>query len=104
MFRRALGPQASRILARTSSSARCYTNYEHVKYPVDTQALACILGYFFVMWVLMARMGSLFSWRSEYKRDYLRVWRRKLGKGYKWSDEWGPKMDTVWKNVPDRVE
>ncbi|RNF26676.1 uncharacterized protein Tco025E_01074 [Trypanosoma conorhini] len=104
MLRRAVGPQASRILARTSSSVRCFTNYDHMKYPVDRQAFFCVLGYFLVMWMIMARTGSLFTKRSEYKREYFRVWVRKLGTGYQWSDAWGPQMDTVWKNVPDRVE
>ncbi|KEG09195.1 hypothetical protein DQ04_05631000 [Trypanosoma grayi] len=104
MLRRAVGPQASRALAKTSSTARCYTNFDHIKYPYHTQGVCCVLGYFLVMWVIFARMGSLFSMRASYKHDYLSVWHRKLGTGYQWADAWGPQMDTMWRNVPDRVE
>ncbi|KAH9581964.1 hypothetical protein LSM04_001698 [Trypanosoma melophagium] len=104
MFRRVLGPDVSRVVAKTSVSARRYTNYDHMKYPMDVQAVAAVLGYFLVMWLVFARIGSLYTRFSEYKTDYLRVWRRKLGTGYQWSDAWGPQMETLYRNVPDRVE
>ncbi|ORC93005.1 uncharacterized protein TM35_000023310 [Trypanosoma theileri] len=104
MFRRVIGPEASRALAKTTSSVRRYTNYDHMKYPMDVQAVACVFGYILVMWFVFARIGSLYTNFSSYKTDYLRVWRRKLGTGYQWADAWGPQMETLYRNVPDRVE
>lgn len=105
MFRRAIGPQTTRALLKFQGGiTRCYTNYDHIKYPVDRQAYAAIFLYFIGIWFLFARMGSLFSVRSQFKEDYLRVWRRKLGTGYQWADAWGPQIDNFWKNVPDSVE
>lgn len=104
MLRRALGSNTGRQLAGLSKNVRCYTNYEHFKYPAWTNASLCVVGYFLVMWFVFVRIGSKYTTRSEYKNDYLRVWRRKLGTGYQWADAWGPQMDTVFKNLPDRVE
>nr|CCC93761.1 conserved hypothetical protein [Trypanosoma congolense IL3000] len=103
MFRRVAGAETSRAVAKLGVSSRRYTNYDHVHYPVDTKAVLCVLGYFCTLWVVFARIGSLFSYRANYKEDYLRVWRRKLGTGYQWADAWGPQMDTFFRNVPDRA-
>lgn len=104
MFRRALGSNACARLSMLAKSSRNYTNYDHHKYPVYNTAVISIVGYFLAVWILFARLGSLLSYRSEYKKDYLRIWRRKLGTGYEWSDAWGPQMDTVFKNLPEAVE
>ncbi|EAN78034.1 uncharacterized protein TEOVI_000878400 [Trypanosoma equiperdum] len=103
MLRRVAGTELSRTVARLSVPSRRYTNYDHLHYATDTKAVLCILGYFVALWFVMLRIGSLFSCRAKYKDDYLRVWRRKLGTGYQWSDAWGPQIDTFFRNVPDRA-
>ncbi|KAG8347641.1 hypothetical protein TRVL_01533 [Trypanosoma vivax] len=104
MFRRLVGSGASGAVSTLRVTARRYTNYDHFHYPADTKAVACVLGYFLVLWFIFMRVGSLFTMRSEYKKDLLRVWGRKLGTGYQWSDAWGPQIDTFFRNVPDSVE
>lgn len=102
MLRRALGTNLGRQVAAVSK--RAYTDYHHIQYPVWKGAVLSIVGYFAVMWVIFFRMGTAITARSEYKNDYLRVWRRKLGTGYQWADAWGPEMDTIFKNLPEEVE
>ncbi|KAG5464000.1 hypothetical protein LSCM1_00179 [Leishmania martiniquensis] len=106
MFRRALGASAGRSLFSTSAavSRRSYTELTHMKFPVYYGAVGAVVGYFVVMWVVFLRMGSKSTARSEFKDDYLRVWRRKLGTGYQWADAWGPQMDTIFKELPEEVE
>ena len=105
MLRRAIGVSCQKHLvsAPTQTSVRRYIDYHHHSYPVWGEAIFCILGYFLFCWVMFMRSSSVYTKRSEYKADYLRIWRRKLGKGYKWSDEWGPEKKTVFKNLPDRA-
>lgn len=106
MFRRALGVSAGRRLSSmaTTSASRQYTELSHMKYPVHTNAVCMVVGYLLVMWMIFVATGSRMSIRSAYKDDYLRVWRRKLGTGYQWSDAWGPQKDTIFKNLPEEVE
>ncbi|KPA80105.1 putative mitochondrial hypothetical protein [Leptomonas pyrrhocoris] len=106
MFRRALGTTAtcSATSAAASVSRRSYTELSHMKYPVYYNAVGCVAGYFAVMWVVFCHMGAQESSRGQYKHDYLRVWRRKLGTGYQWADAWGPQMDTLFKDLPEEVE
>ncbi|KAG5490049.1 hypothetical protein JKF63_00168 [Porcisia hertigi] len=106
MFRRALGASSVRGLSSVPAavSRRSYTELTHMKFPVYSGAVFTVLGYFVVMWVVYLRMGTKYTARSEFKDDYLRVWRRKLGTGYKWADAWGPQMDTLYKDLPEEVE
>lgn len=106
MFRRALGATADRSLSSGSAavSRRSYTELTHMKFPVYYGAVGVVLSYFVVTWLIFIRMGSKQSYRSEYKNDYLRVWRRKLGTGYQWADAWGPQVDTLFKDLPEEVE
>lgn len=103
MFRRSLAANKA-LTASLTKNARCYTNYDHIKYPVHTTAVVSIVGYFITMWFIFVRQGSLFTARSEYKKDYLRVWRRKLGTGYDWADAWGPQIENMYKDLPEAVE
>lgn len=103
MFRRVVSSTpVGRQLAGVSK--RAYTNYDHMKYPVYKNAVVAILGYFVVMWFIFNRQGSAATKHAEFKQDYLRVWRRKLGTGYEWADAWGPQIDTMYRNLPDEVE
>lgn len=106
MFRRALATSATRSAtsAAAAVSRRSYTELSHMKYPVYYNAVGCVVGYFAVMWIVFCRMGTRESARGEYKHDYLRVWRRKLGTGYQWADAWGPQMDTLFKDLPEEVQ
>ncbi|KAG5488573.1 hypothetical protein JIQ42_00181 [Leishmania sp. Namibia] len=106
MFRRALGASSGRSLSSASAavSYRRYTELSHMKFPVYYSAVGAVAGYFVVMWIVFLRMGSKSTARSEFKDDYLRVWRRKLGTGYQWADAWGPQMDTIFKDLPEEVE
>jgi hypothetical protein len=95
MFRRALKPCQS-----VTAAVRKYTDFQHFKYPVDpvwAYGVPLYYAFFFVIWF---RMSTVFTKRGEYKNDYLRVWKRKLGTGYAWSDAWGPEIQTFYKNLP----
>lgn len=90
--------------AAAAVSRRSYTELTHMKYPVYTNAACCVVGYFTVMWFVFCNMGARETSRGQYKHDYLRVWRRKLGTGYQWADAWGPQMDTLFKDLPEEVQ
>lgn len=105
MLRRALSVNTARTLASRPTISRCYTNYQHIKYPIHWKACAWLIGYFTVLWLGYVRVGSIYTYRSKsYKYDYLNIWERKLGKGYQWADAWGPEMTTIFKNLPVAVE
>lgn len=95
MFRRVLTPST-----KLSTAVRKYTDYHHFKYPVDPRYAYGVPLYFFFFFVIWFRMGTVFTKRGEYKNDYLRVWKRKMGTGYQWSDAWGPEIQTFYKNLP----
>jgi hypothetical protein len=100
MLRRAL---VSKPLAALGS-ARGYTDYTHFNYPVWTNCSVLLASLWISLYVGFLRAGTVYANRSSYKEDNLRIWRRKLGKGYKWAEDWGPEVKTIFKNLPDRVE
>lgn len=100
MFRRALQTPASKLAV----AARPYTDYQHFKYPICGAIAYGIPAYFLFFWFIWVRMGTVFTKRNEYKKDYFRVWRRKLGSGYGWSEDFGPQKETLFKNLPSSVE
>ncbi|CAD2214304.1 hypothetical protein AGDE_04875 [Angomonas deanei] len=104
MFRRALTPSVARKTGALTQSARSYTDYNHFKFPVYWTGVAMVVGYFVTMWFVFVRQGTTLTARSEYKNDYLRVWRRKMGTGYQWSDAWGPQITTIFKDLPEVAE
>ena len=97
MFRRA---PCSQVVMKTQK--RMYTEMIHRTYPVVPQIAYGVPAIFLFYWLVMIRIGSPFSGRAEHKKDYNRVWMRKLGTGYKWADEI-PKAETFFKNLPTKA-
>ena len=89
--------------AQLSIAARSYTDYTHMKFPPNTVVVNLTLLYFVGLFCFYMRMGTLYTGREEYKHDYLRIWRRKLGTGYKWAEDWGPEVKTIFKDLPSSV-
>ena len=99
MFRRVAVPSTKRAVG-----TRAFTDYHHYPYPTMWSVAIGIPAIYFASYILFMRMGTIFTKRAEFKKDYLRIWRRKLGKGYKWSDEFGPQIENIYKNIPARAE
>ena len=88
---------------KTAGTVRSYTDYTHFHYPVWYGCTALTASLWFALFIGFMRSGSVYTKRASYKEDNLRIWRRKLGKGYKWAEDWGPEVKSLFKNVPDRV-
>ncbi len=100
MLRRGILSQRIQI-----SNVRAYTDYTHHKYPNLAPVSYGTVGALLLMWIFSLSAGSMW-WASnrEWKSDVLRSWRRTLGTGYKWSDEWGPAIDNIYVGLPNRAE
>lgn len=96
MFRRA----TSSTLSKSFVQRRAFTDYQHHHYPSVPAIAYGIPALFGVYWLIWMRIGSLQTKRSDYKKDLSRVWRRKLGSGYKWADEVPAKVTTFFKDLP----
>jgi hypothetical protein len=81
---------------------RRYIDYHHREYPLFKPIAYGAPAFFIAFWIVYLRQGSVWTKRSEYKKDLLRSWRRRLGTGYKW--DFGPELKTVFTNLPDRAE
>jgi hypothetical protein len=99
MLRRSINSQ----LTAVTGSVRRYTDYSHYDYPIWHGLSWLTFGLWFALYVGFMRTGSVYTKRSSWKEDNLRIWRRKLGKGYKWAEDWGPEVKTMFKNLPDRA-
>ena len=99
MFRRPMN-----LVVRNSVATRKFTDYVHREYPHWTLMAYAFPVVYLGGWVFFLRMGSVWTKRSEYKKDLLRCWRRRLGTGYRWSDEFGPEIKSVYTNLPSRAE
>eukprot|EP00758_Cryptobia_borreli_P016510 Tbor_TRINITY_DN6113_c1_g1::TRINITY_DN6113_c1_g1_i1::g.22736::m.22736 len=100
MFRR---PLAS--IAKTPF-ARLYTDYHHMQYPVLNEIAIGVPLYFTCLYLFFFNSGQI-SFRSpnDPRYDLFRVWKRKLGTGYKWSTEWPAEpIESVYKNLPSKVQ
>jgi hypothetical protein len=96
---------ANAPLASNSTVARrAYTEYDHRKYPALYQVVYGIPLYYSIMWFTLLLAGSVVTKRSEWKKDYLRYWRRRKGTGYKWGNDFGPEITNTFKNLPSRAE
>jgi hypothetical protein len=94
MFRRALG------IARINAPVRHYTDHHHMQYPIEPLIAYGIPGYFFFFFLIWARMSTVYTKRADFKKDYNRRWQRTLGKGYGWAEDFGPKRETIFRNLP----
>ena len=97
MLRRFTAPATSRATVAT----RKYTDFHHRTYPtlpiitVFVPIVTVITWFAFICW------GSVvYESNRLYKKNLLRSWKRRMGKGYKWSDEIGPEVKTFFKNLP----
>lgn len=106
MLRRFSQPVAGRtpLAATTISSKRNYTDYVHFKYPVSRVFVFGFMIYQVSMWFLHLSQGSVW-WKKnrEWKRDVARTWTRRMGTGYKWSNDFGPELEHMFKNIPKGV-
>ena len=109
MLRRNIAATFAPALAMPSTTLavarRGYTDYHHHKFPYIPQFYWAQLVFICSTWLLFLSLGSVW-WESNraWKSDTLRSWRRLLGTGYRWSDEWGPQVDTIFTNLPTRAE
>ena len=104
MFRRSI-QQQPRIASTLGNSVRAYTDYHHHKYPTMTNLVMLSNGGLLAAWLLFLSAGSMwFASNREWKSDVARSWKRQLGTGYRWSDEVGPMIETIYVNLPDRAE
>ncbi len=100
MLRRVLNTQP--LMAQ--GSVRRFTDYLHMQYPIWYNMSYLTWGLWTILYIGFMRTSSVFTARASYKEDNLRIWRRKLGKGYKWAEDWGPEVKTMFRNIPDRAE
>lgn len=105
MLRRGILSQRIQQSNVVATATRSYTDYTHHKYPNLVVVSHGTVGALLLMWIFGLSAGSMW-WSSnrELKSDILRSWRRTLGTGYKWSDEWGPVIETIYTGLPDRAE
>ena len=98
MIRRVSGLAPARDA--TLVARRCYTDYDHHKYPVLYQIVYGLPAMYLVIWFTMFFAGSAMVKRSEWKKDIMRSWRRRKGTGYKWGNDFGPEIKNAFKNIP----
>jgi hypothetical protein len=104
MLRRGL-VKAPRVQPAFGTAVRSYTDYHHhqfPKLPIFVYGWPFFLGIAYLFWL---SCGSIW-WQSnrELKSDLARSWRRTCGTGYRWSTEWGPQINTIYKDLPSSAE
>jgi hypothetical protein len=86
-----------------AGQARQYTDYVHRKYPGYNLLLAVPVWFTFQWWVMLTWNSNWFS-SQDYKKDQLRSWKRRMGTGYGWSNDFGPEVTNIYKNLPSSAE
>ena len=105
MFRRGIRI-APLVKPQLGVAQRSYVDLTHHKFPYIPEFLFGWVGFLTVGWVFYLSCGTVW-WEANraWKTDiYTRSWKRHLGTGYKWADEWGPQVESIYTNLPSGVK
>jgi hypothetical protein len=88
-----------------SRQTRSYTDYHHHTYPqIKTITVGVPIGIMAYWFVFLFWGSNLYEKNRVYKKNLLRSWKRRMGTGYGWAEDFGPTKEHVFKNLPTSAE